>query len=49
MNAPEIVILEEDKGKISSSKVKFGVNTFYNNNMSAPLSACGFLPLSQPS
>jgi hypothetical protein len=35
MNAPEIMILEDEKVKISNIKAKFGVNTFYINNMSS--------------
>lgn len=35
MNAPEIMIFEDEKVKISNAKVKFGVNTFYIVNMSS--------------
>jgi hypothetical protein len=35
MNAPETIILEDPKVRISNTKVKFGVNTFYINNMSS--------------
>ena len=34
MDAPETIILEDNKVQISNVKAKFGVNTFYINNMS---------------